>query len=807
MTISAEEIKKFVADASSKRKDWLTIAERSWNEIKKRSSNGKVWIAPTDSEKRFRGKYPVWYSIFKIRQPIVLSRIGEPTGKDTSLDGAGIVSETAAVIIERLAKNLSKTFDFLEVMFDCRDDALATNFGQCRAYYESKIKKERVKVRLTSVVDESTGAVSYFDSATQQPVGGEVEQDEQGYYTETEQIVGVKDEKICLEHVLYKDVLIDPDVTRWRKVKRLAFKLVYSDREFAQIYGAKALAELSLSRDKAEGTKDNKITVYEYWDLLDKKTYWVSEQGNTLLTPKAIADLDYEEGEDDNGQYGLVKFFPSPKPIVFNQPTDEFWPVPEYFQLMEILEDIHAIFNRMLQSVRGIRIVLLYDESVTGLKSALNESSNGSTFGVSNLSQALTGSQGSLDVAAQYLNVLPIIQALNALTVELESRLNTVYKLSGTSDLLQGLITDPTQRTLGERQMTEKYALNQIAEAQKKTAEFVRDSYQLIVEMALNNFEDKTLLKYINYTTLKPEMQQALPAAIELIKDDPERFKVELETDSTTSINEEYDKNMRVELANVLTAALEKTANIAQNNPALVNVELHVLKYLVQSFRQGKLFQQEITTAIDNVIEQTQNAPPEQQFDKAAADAQFRQMKAQIDQQIANSELQLKSYQVQADEKLEYAKLQQQSRIAELEAQLKMLQTQSAIASEESSSQLEAQRLEADIIAAREELQLKQNQMLIELQKVTDKKEYDQLKLAMEAQARASETRLREAEQRLEAFKIQSEEQEKWATEKRLQAEHDLTKLETKANIVSKLKELTEPKTETAVKKKTKKTL
>lgn len=796
MTISAEEIKGFVQESKKKRSDWLNIAERSWNEIKKRSSNGKVWLAPTSSDKRMAGKYPAWYSIYKIRQPIVLSRIGEPIGKDTSLSGSGLVSQTAATIIERLAKNMAKSFDFLEVMFDCRDDALATNFGQCRAFYESEEQKEKQEIRLTEVLDEKTQAPFYINSETGQPYRGKVEKDENGFYAETETVVAVKNEKICLEHVLYKDFLPDPKVNRWRKNKRLAYYLSYSPSEFRQVFGAEAYATLSQARDEREVGTTDEIKVIEYWDYFTKKTYWVAEESVELLTPLSLKKVEGEKVEDEGkGLYGLHNFFPSPKPIIFNQPTDEFWPVPEYFQIMEVLNDIHNIFNKMIQATRGIRIVLLFDDSVTGLKGALNESANGTTFGIPNLAQALTGSEGSLAVAAQYLDIMPIINAIAALQVQLENRLNIVYKLTGTSDLLQGLITDTANRTLGERQMTEKYALNQIAEAQKKVAEFVRDSYQLLVEMGLNNFEDVTLFKYIDVASLSPDMQAAVPAALDLLKDDPERFKIELETDSTTSINEEYDKKMRIELANVLTQALEKTANIAQTNPALIVVELKVLKYLVQSFRQGKLFQEEITKAIDQVIAASQEAKP-QEFDKAAADAQFKQLKLQIDQQIANSNQQLKQYEVQANERLEYAKLEQAERIAQLEAQLAMMQAQSGIATEENDRQLEAQKLNAEIIAAREELALKQTQMMIELQKVTDKKEYDQLKLAMEAQARASETRLKEAEQKLEAFKIQSEEQEKWATERRLSAEHELTKIATQADIVTKLKSLTEPKTE-----------
>src|SRR5262245_45657848 len=115
MTLSIEEAKAFITDARKAREPWLKMAEKSWGEIKKRQQNHRLWSITPNSLRR-RSRYPAWYSIFKIRQPLLLSRIGIPIGKDTTQDGNDNVGATAAICLERLAINLARSFNFFDVL-------------------------------------------------------------------------------------------------------------------------------------------------------------------------------------------------------------------------------------------------------------------------------------------------------------------------------------------------------------------------------------------------------------------------------------------------------------------------------------------------------------------------------------------------------------------------------------------------------------------------------------------------------------------------------------------------------------------
>lgn len=805
MAITIEEAKAFITDAERFRENWLRLAERSWNEIKKARKDNKLW-ARNYAWNNKRARYPAWYSIFKIRQPLLLSRVGIPVGKDTTQDGNDNVGATAAICLERLAVNLARSFPFFETMAAPRDDFLVTNFGFVRGYYERDEVKQRVKEYINPQPNPETGEMMFVNAAGMEVLSDDIYQDDEGFFIYHDEVVDVENEKICLEPVLYKNVYIDPDIMRWNRCKRLAFKESYSRREFEQIFGTEALKTLPEEDRQNPGydeayPKKQLIDVFEYWDEYEKEVKWFCDNAKDFIEPKGYMKPDAEEEIEDygelNGLYDLENFFPCPAPLMMNTATDEFWPIPEYYQLIEVLEDIHTIFSRMVVTTKAYRARLLFDNNVEGLEAALNEATEGDAFGVPNLAQSLSSSGGSLDGVTQYIPTDGIIKSLEQLYVSLEQRLNTVYKLTGTSDLLQGLVTDPTQRTLGERQMTEKYALNQLADPQRKMQEFVRDSYQLMCEMALKNFKDSSLDMYIMPQTLQPDHKERYRAALGMLKENSKRFRIELETDSTIALNEQYDKQMRIELVNALTTALEKTANIATTSPALVVPELHALKFLIQGFRQGKMFQNEITQAIENVIKQAeqQKAPP---FNKDETMAKLKEQELQAANQIKIAELQANQVLEQGRMQLEVAKLQQNERIAGLESQLEQFKIQSQGESEIAKLQLQYSELSAEISKAQQDLALKRDALLVELQKIADKKEVDQFALMIDEGLAAHKMQLEAQQQALNEYKAQLDMQEKYMTEARLQDEHRMNEMMNRVDVFTRFAEIQKPEPQPA---------
>lgn len=807
MTVTIEEAKQFVKDAEKYRENWLQVAVRSWDEIKKRQPNtNRIWAVNSQAARK-RGKYPAWYSIYKIRQSIVLSRQGIPIGKDTTQDGRDPLGETAAVLKERLAVNIAKSFDFLDVMYACRDDFLVTDFSIARAYYERDEVKEYEKNYITPVASNDGQDVIFYDSKGKEVYSDNIKKDEQGFFIHSEKVVDVENEKICLEPVLYKDVYIDPGIRRWNRVKRLAFRNYYSEVDFKRIFGATPYTEIALAisqrceKDEASA-KNQDIEVFEYWDSFEKECFYFTKDSSDFFKPLIYPDSDANEDSSEesfdqlNGIYNLPGFYPCPKPLIINAPTSEFWPVPEFYQIIELLENIHLIFSRILLLTRAVRARLLYDKDIEGLAAAVNEAEEADAVGVTNLSGTLSKIGGNIKSAAQYLPIDELITGLGRMWENLQLSLDSLFRLTGTSDLLQGLTTEQSGKTLGERQIEEKYAINQILERQDKMAKFVRDSYELIADMALRNFKDESLNRYIMPETLSEKDLQNYIPALELLKNNEDRFRIELETDSTIALNESYDKQMRIEMVNTLTSAIEKVASTASNSPALLIPELHALKFLLQGFRQAKMFQTEITQAIDNVIQKTQQELQTQEppFDKERADFEIKKFETE-------AKINLDKYKVLSDERiavdaanlekerfmLERERLSIEDRIAAIGAEVKImgLNQESQIQSKDLA--LQYNKLSADIQLAQEQLANKRAEISVELRKVADKKEVDTFVTQMDAMISQHEAVLADAQQRLEEQKMALDEREKYMTEARLQSEHELSKVMAQLEIATKI--------------------
>lgn len=798
MSTTVEQVRAFITDAKRARNEWLPSARDSWDEVNKsyRNKRGGLSLAANDrspNARRRKTRYPAWWSIFKIRQPLVFSRQGVPIGRDTTQAGTDNIGACAAICKERLAINLAKAFDFYDVMSGARDDLLVTNVGFVRAYYESKDVKEQVKIRLTPQQDE-LGNITYLDEQGNIVTDQDIEEDDLGYYLETSRVIDVTEEKICLEHVLYNRILVDPSIRRWQRCHQIAIEEHYTEQEFAYIFGKKALVALP----KSDQTGDNKgppppILVYEYWNEYTKETLYLPENGTDFVIPIDLPEE--EEDEARNGIYDLAGFFPMAKPLIMNQSTDRFWPVPEYYQLQDLLNEIHTIFSKITQLTKAIRARILYDSNVDGVAQALDEFAEGDALGIKNLTQALVGANGSLENVVQYIPVEKLINSIDQAYAALEQRLNTLYKLTGTSDLLQGLITDPQQRTFGERQMTEKYALNQIEPPQRAMAEFVADNYELLCEMALKNFKDESLAKYIMPETLEPEFQAQYPQALELLKSENKRFRIELETDSTIALNEQLDKQERQELFNTLTTGIERVANIAETMPELVGINLHGLKYVIQGLRQAKMFQQEMVQTIDSVIEKTsQPQPPGINMDEE--NLKLQQQQLQLKAQELQGSQKLEEYKILSDERLATATLQQEERFKTIDSQLQsvlaqnstmlaqmkvQVDTVTAQATQEDNrvqAQIAYEKMQSDIALAQEDLQAKREELAIKLQSVVNKQEVDQMLVMLEAKVATETARLNDAYLEIDRQKTILDEREKYATEQRLQAEHQLRQLE-----------------------------
>jgi len=755
-TITIEEVRQFITDAKKKAEDYYTLADRSWREIERRDKSGKVYSENNNNLARRWTKYPLWWSVWNIRQPITLARLPIPTLKDTQGDDP--YGRTACVLGERFTRGILKTFEAFPEISASNDDFLVTNLGWGRAFYRNELCKEEEKIYL-EVIEPEPPMQNEGDPAVQQappmppiflmPTGEQVTdisqvlKDDTGHYILTGNEISVDNEEVYLEAGLYNNLIVDPDVTKWNKVTRLAYEYKYSYREFKDKYGQEALDTL-VQADIEKHKTGTPITVYEYWDKQLGEVRWLAETSINFFQPKQIRELGDEVDHSD--LYGLKGFFPSTEPLIINQSTKSFWPTPEYYQVSDILDDISSIVGRMVHLTKAIRVRFLFDSSVAELKTLIGDNwaaNEGTGLGIPNLAAALMNDKDtSLARLVSYFPVDKLVDGLKNMYEAFDQRLNMFYQVTGISDLIRGQTNPDSDKTFGERQMEGKFALNRIEPYQRKLQEWIKDQYQLLMELGLKMFSDETIDKYITPQTLDKEDKERYIPALQLLRDNKNaRFRIDFETDSTIAVNEQWKRGQAIETANVITKMQEAVAKTAQDMPELVESQLKIMSHVIGELTDGKLFLDEIQDSIKDVIEKVSQPKP-QEPNVEMEKLKLEGAKFQFEQQKQITTDRLDEMKLVMEQQIESAKIQQKERLEGFALQLEQIKMQGEQNFNTAQLNQDAIKLQSEIALAQENLAAERAKFLIEARDITTKSELKQMELLLDSRIQEQKLRL-----------------------------------------------------------------
>ncbi len=633
--LTIEYCKAWKTRVEKKREDYLKQYQASWREIKKLGKNGRQLSLDIDKRKSLR--YPAWNNTLKIRKPLVLARNPEPVGKDTA-PGNDPVGRTAAILYEKLAKGLRDSSQWDIAVPKARDDYLVSDFAMTRFFYHYEEVTEPVQKRLIPGQDVNGQPVLTDEEGNVVPLTDKVMQDEQGPFIETEEVVSVKDETITQKHVLAENIYIDPNAIDWDDVHELAYATDYTKEEFETKFGKEQLGAIGgdLSRELADDSNEKIVRVFEFWRKKSRTVRYFAETGTRFLQPPN--DL---EGLSLDDPYDLLNFYPSARPLKQNAPVDNFYPITEFYQIQDLIEEIHVLYARRWLMGNAIKAKLMYDKSLPGLEEAINNLGDAGTLGIPGLKGLISDKNYRLDAFVFYLPINDLITAFGQLNTTFAEKLNEYFQQTGTADLIRGQ-TDQVERTLGEQQMKAKYSMSQLGPYQEDMQRWCADDYELMCEMALKSFQNpESFKKYIQPETLDPEDLQRYDEGLELLKNDnSRRFRLELNTDSMIALNEQFIKQDTAEATNAFTKALEYTAKVIKEEPALAKPMIKMLQQLAKSYRLGKNFTDEMDQSLEEIITKISapptQAPPDPQVVEMQTKAQIAQGQQSVDMAEVN---------------------------------------------------------------------------------------------------------------------------------------------------------------------------
>jgi len=479
------------------------------------------------------------------------------------------VGRAASMILERcLEYEVEHYSDFDSAMRNCLDDRLLAGRGVAWVRYEPHMEQ---------VGEEKDDSAQLTDDAAQE-----------GY----EQI---KYECAPTDYVFWKDYLQQPARTE-EEVEWKARK-TYLSREAGIKRFGKLFAEVPLNHvpkgldekaQKQDAEAMKRAVVWEIWDKTKSQVIWKAEDFDRILDVKA-------------DPLELDGFWPCPKPLYATITTDSMVPVPDYCQYQDQAEELDCITARINLLEQAVRVAGVYNQAEGGIKRLLSENTENLLIPVTDW--AAFSERGGIEGAVSWMPLDQIIVALQQLYAAREQVKQTIYEITGLSDIVRG--ASEANETATAQQIKSRFASLRIQELQNDVARFASDLFRLKAQIICRFFQPQTLMQMsgAEHTIESPEVMMQ---ALQLLKAEPIRsFRIEVTSDSMVELDVEQEKQARVEFLTATGGFLNSSLPVVQAAPPLLPLIGEMLRFGVRGFKVGR----DIEAAFDSAMAQAQQAP------------------------------------------------------------------------------------------------------------------------------------------------------------------------------------------------------
>jgi hypothetical protein len=656
---------------------WRDEIHRYKEDYKKFCESGKKIIKRYRDERKdatnIDVRFNILWSNIKTLKPAVYSRAPNVEVSRRFKD-QNDVGRVASMILERtIDYELRQYSDFHSALSNCVDDRLLPGRGVAWVRYEPKIESQDQP--------QITDDAGYEDS----PNG---EGEAYGMAGEVEPLEVVTDERSPVDYVFWEDFAHLPART-WEEVTWVARRVYMSKEEGKERFGEKFnQVTLTHSPERQQNDDDNsnvvpedkKAVVWEIWCKPSKKVYWIADGYDELL----------DERDDP---LELECFFPCPKPLFSTVTTDSLIPVADFKLYQDQADEIDEISGRIAHLTKALKVMGVYAADEPSLARLMKEGQDAVLIPVENWPAFMEN--GGIGQAIQLVPLGDIIATLQQLYQARESCKQVIYETTGLSDILRGAsVANETATAQGIKAQFASIRLNDMKD---DVSRFARDILRMKAEIVCSKYQPEIILQASGIAnTPDGQNPELVAAAIAMLKNEPIRnYNIDIETDSMVEIDQQKEKQDRVEFLAASSSFLEKAVQAAQVAPDILPVVTQMLLFGVRGFKVGRelegvfeTFQQQAMARMQQAQMNPQEQQPNPEMLKLQADQQMNQAELQLEQQKASAE-------IQSDMQKEQLKLQNQIEIERIKQEYETARQRERIAAD-----LEIARINSTIKAA-----------------------------------------------------------------------------------------------------------
>jgi len=594
-------------------------------------------------------RYNVFWANTQTLRPLVFSKLPKPNITQRFLDEDEI-AKIASQMMERTISLYMNDADAEDVIGKCRDDYLVGGRGVARVCYDPE-----------EVVEMEDGSEE-FDPTNK---------------------------KCRIEYWPWEDFRMSTE-KEWSKVRWIAFRHYKTRDELVEDFGAKGKAvALNKTRlDSLDKTNENELfkmaEVWEIWDKEAKEVIFATLGGDGALLSR----------EED--PYKLRSFFPMPAPLGSKSDPCSLMPIPLYRYYKSQAEELNQVDARIKSLIQQCKATGVYNSVAEGSDIEALFNGEDGTF------TPLKGT-GGLQKASDMVLFKPlqeIILAIRELQQHKIEIINAIRDITGISDIVRGV--SMASETATAQQLKGNFAISRIQPLQKEVEFWTRDLIRLQVEMTVENYSIQELikmtgLKIVDINTIAaqardrlrllmmeakkqispndPQAQEkmdilrqqaekgfketmkepleilkgyaATPEQLQqveaLIKNDKMRtFAIDVETDSTIRVDQQQEKQDRVEYITAISNFSSAFFPLVQSQIITPDAFQQFLMFVSKPFKVGR----NVEEALSNKDQQPEEKQPSAEEMLAQAKIQLQQQELELEAQKMQFDVQLRQQEI-----------------------------------------------------------------------------------------------------------------------------------------------------------------
>ena len=559
------------------------------------------------------------------------------------------VGRTVATVLERGLQYQLDVYNFDMAVRRAIEDYLIVGRGVLRVTYEPVVVEgdpEMIPVRqqpISGIGEVAPGQIgdvpigsAFVDAEGNQVDAGMVMQGPMGPYVLGEPVEYVGEQSIRCEYVHWEDFVMSP-ARGWPDVTWIGFRHLMTRQELVDYYGPKGeMIPLSYRGDEGDAYEDNKqpdrAEIYEIWDKRSGKQIFIAADYDELL----------EEFDDP---YNLDGFWPIPEPLYAVSTTDTTLPVPEILTYEDQLYELDLITQRIANLTEALKRRGVYDASFQELQRLAGASDN-EFVPVDNMAMLQAG--GGLANVMQEAPLDNLIKALAQLYQSRQIVIQTIYEITGISDIMRG--SSASRETATAQRIKGQFGAMRLVNRQRCIEMFLDQILELKAELMVENLEPE-LLSRITGVPVSPE-------AVALMRDERLRsYRISIDTDESQAVDTAIEQQRRTEFLTATVQFLQAIGPMVSSGAIGFEQAKQMLLFAARAFPGARDLEDTLEAIqppqgrpnpADKLVE-VEAAKVQAQADQAAADAQVKVARLQLDQQKAAQDAAFKQQKLEID--------------------------------------------------------------------------------------------------------------------------------------------------------------